>query len=305
MEALQWANDVLKRQTDITNRLESPMLDAEVLLSAALEVNKTWLFTHLDYELTAHQSERYRESVNRRATHEPVAYIVGTREFYKRDFAVNRFVLIPRPATEVLVEHALQISSSIISPISSDSKISSVLFADIGTGSGAIAITLASESKLPVIATDISKQALVVAKTNAQKHHVEELVDFQYGNLADPVIKIFKSIGAQKPFQHLILCANLPYLSDKQVDTGQHDVRDFEPREALVAGHDGLDAYWNLFRQLKQNRFVLPDRVTTLIEIDPSQNLSIQNLIRHAFPHSTPQITNDLECLPRVVITEI
>ena len=302
MEALQWANDALKRHVDTTengNRLDSPMLDAEVLLTAVLDANKPWLFTHLDHRLSAEQEERFHEFIKRRSGHEPVAYIIGTREFFKRRFQVNRFVLIPRPATETLVEHALAEADG--------PERDRTVFADVGTGSGSIAITLAAESQLPVFATDTSRQALAVAKANAAAHHVEELVDFKQGDLIEPIVRILKSVATTYPstFRHLVLCANLPYLTDLQVDTGQREVRNFEPREALVGGRDGLDAYWNLFRQLKRYRSVLPERVTTLIEIDPAQRQSIVELIRHDFPDVGPSIANDLEGFARVVITEL
>lgn len=268
------------------------MLDAEVLLAATLDVNKAWLFTHLDRELKAHEDDAFRAFVRRRSTGEPVAYVIGYREFYKRRFAVNRFVLIPRPATEILVDAAL-------------SSLHDSIFCDVGTGSGAIAVTLAAESGLPVIATDMSKEALAVARSNAVAHGVDELVDFRHGNLAEPVTKIFASLGAQSPYRHLVVCANLPYLTQTQVDTAQREVRDFEPREALVAGHDGLDDYWNLVRLLKKSRAILPERVTILLEIDPSQSARIADLIRHDFPYAEPTITKDLEGFDRVVTAEI
>ncbi len=299
MEALKWANETLRRGVDGSG-LDSPMLDAEVLLAASLDVNKAWLFTHLDRELKAHENDRFRAFVKRRSTGEPVAYVIGYREFYNRRFAVNRHVLIPRPATEVLVDAALSFLSD-----STTQRLSDSLFADIGTGSGTIAVTLAAESKLHVLATDMSKEALAVAKSNAIEHRVDELVDFRHGNLVEPVIKIFASLGKQSPYRHLIVCANLPYLTQHQVDAAQREVRDFEPREALVAGQDGLDDYWNLIRLLKKNRAVLPERVTILLEIDPSQNARIVELIKHDFPRAEPTITKDLEGLDRVVTAEI
>lgn len=302
MEALQWANEALKRHVDKTEdggRLDSPMLDAEVLLAAALEANKAWLFTHLDYLLKPEQEEQFHASVKRRAAHEPVAYIVGSREFFKRKFQVNRFVLIPRPATEILVERALAAAEG--------TEQDHTVFADIGTGSGAIAVTLAAESKLPVFATDTSKPALAVARTNAAAHDVEELVDFRHGDLIEPIVRVFASVAATHPsaFRHLVVCANLPYLTDYQVDTGQRDVRDFEPREALVAGRDGLDAYWNLIRQLRRHRTVLPERVTVLLEIDPSQRATIKDLITHDFPDANPTVVKDLEGFDRIAIAEL
>ena len=296
MEALKWANETLKKGVDGSG-LDSPMLDAEVLLAAALDVNKAWLFTHLDRELKAHENDAFRAFVKRRATGEPVAYVIGYREFYKRRFATNRHVLIPRPATEVLVEAALSAAGS--------GDPAYRIFCDIGTGSGAIAVTLAAESKLHVLATDMSKEALAVARSNAVEHKVDELVDFRHGNLVEPVVKIFASLGNQSPYRHLIVCANLPYLTQHQVDAAQREVRDFEPHEALIAGQDGLDDYWNLIRLLKKSRAVLPERVTILLEIDPSQNARIVELIRHDFPHAEPTIAKDLEGFDRVVTAEV
>lgn len=304
MEALQWANETLKRHVDSVaggSRLDSPMLDAEVLLSAAMDANKAWLFTHLDTPLKREQEDRFREFLKRRTAHEPVAYIIGHREFFKRRFWVNRFVLIPRPATETLVELAL---AAVRTPEAVEPD---ACFADIGTGSGAIAVTLAAESRLPVIASDMSRQALAVAAKNADEHGVADLVDFRHGNLLEPLVKIFASVGATHPsaIHHLVICANLPYLSDAQWKTAQREVHDFEPHEALASGRDGLDDYWELFRQLKRDRGALPERVTVLIEIDPSQRQTARDLIAHDFPHARAEATNDLEGFARVITVEL
>jgi release factor glutamine methyltransferase len=305
MEALQWANESLKRPGDSTDadlRADSPLLDAEVLLAAALDTAKPWLFTHLDHLLTPEQESRFREHVERRAAREPVAYIVGWREFYKRRFRVDRSVLIPRPATELLVEKALE---AVRRPTGSPSH--RTLLADIGTGSGAIAITLAAESRLPVLATDASVEALAVARANAADHHAEDLVDFRHGHLAEPIIRVLRAVASTHPgtFDRLVLCANLPYLTDAQTDAAPRDVRDYEPRMALAAGRDGLDACWELFRQLRRHRAALPPRVTAIIEIDPSQFASAPALIVHDFPLSRPETFKDLEGFDRVLVVEI
>jgi len=305
MEALQWANEKLKlSHIDIdsrsNDRLDSPMLDAEVLLSHVLEVKKSFLFTHLDDDLLSDQEEAFRKVIERRLHHEPVAYILGEKGFFKRSFLVNRFVLIPRPATETLVEEALKRST--------ETEADKTIFADIGTGSGAISITLAAESNLPVMASDIDSQAIEVAKHNAKTHNVSELIDFRQGDLLDPLLDIFrklKSTGSRMPISHLVLCANLPYLTEYQWETGQQDVRDYEPQIALTAGNDGLDAYWQLFRQLRRARSILPLHVTTLIEIDPSQADKIIPLIRHDFPEVPVEIKKDLDGLDRVVIAQL
>lgn len=180
-----------------------------------------------------------------------------------------------------------------------------ILFADIGTGSGAIGVTLAAASGIPVIATDVSREALTVAKANAEALGVGEMVDFRLGSLLDPLIPLFKKLGDASPVRHLIICANLPYLTAEQVACADPDVKDFEPHSALIAGEDGLECYWKLFRDLKLNRGVFPARVTVLIEIDPSQAAKAATLITHDFPAAKPEVLKDLAGLDRVIAAEI
>ena len=300
MEALQWANNKLRK-----SNVDSPMLDAEILLSHTLEVSKSWLFAHFTDALKIHQREKFHLLVDRRATREPVAYLVGKKSFYGRDFLVNTFVLIPRPETEVLVEAALEILN--------DVDPERTILADIGTGSGVIAVTLASETKLPVIASDIDPSALSIAKQNAELNGVADHVDFQQGNLAEPLIRLFKTIREQKhvktssvyPFKHLVVTANLPYLPESRIERLEPEVKTYEPRLALASGADGLDHYFELFRQLRQHRKVLPRRLSVLIEIDPDQRAAIEKMIHHDFPSAKPLIQKDLHGHDRVVGVEI
>jgi release factor glutamine methyltransferase len=300
MEALQWANNKLHKVG-----IDSPMLDAEILLANAIGTPKAWLFAHFSDNLKAHQLERFHILIDRRAAREPVAYLVGKKSFYGRDFVVNPSVLIPRPETETLIEEALTILK--------DADVEHTLISDIGTGSGAIAVTLAAETKLPVIAIDIDEQTLKVAKQNAINAGVQELIDFQCGNIAEPLVRIFKTIRKQTtiktssvyPFKHLLITANLPYLPESRMETVEPEVRDFEPRGALVAGADGMDAYFELFRQLRSNRKTLPRALTVLIEIDPNQKNLALDLICHNFPNAKPAIKQDLHGDDRVIIVEI
>ncbi len=301
IEAIQWASRKLKEcasASKISSRADSPILDAEILLAATLHVTRGWLFTHFDTLLRSDEEESYFQSIQRRQRREPVAYILSTKSFYKRDFFVNHFVLIPRPATEILVEAALNISKT------SDPE--KTLFADIGTGSGAIAVTLAAESGLPVIANDVSRHAFLAAKQNTAVHHVDDLIEFRHGPLLDPLISLFRKIKetSSQPFRHLIICANLPYLREDQWKAGQPELH-FEPKIALVSGRDGLDAYWDFFRSLAKNRRFFPFRVSVLIEIDPSQKERIRNIIFHDFPNASITVLKDLEGFDRVVIIEI
>lgn len=300
-EALQWASNKLKP------RAESAMLDAEVLLSHAMGLPKAWLFSHFDYELKPFEADRFASSVARRSKREPVAHIVGHREFYGRKFQVTPATLVPRPETELLVEAALKAAASYPSPVSGEGMgevRGEVLCADIGTGSGAIGVTLAAESGIPVIASDVNREALTVARTNAETLGVADKVDFRLGSLLEPLVAIFRKLGDTSPVRYLVLCANLPYLTAEQVACAEPDVKDFEPHSALIAGTDGLSCYFELFRQLKANRGLFPSRVTVLIEIDPSQRDKAVALIAHDFPAARPEVLKDLAGNERVIVAE-
>ncbi len=300
MEALQWANNKLRKAG-----VDSPMLDAEILLAYCLETPKAWLFAHFNDRLKTHQLERFHTMIDRRTAREPVAYLIGKKGFYGRDFAVNASVLIPRPETETLVEEALAILT--------DTDPEHTLVCDIGTGSGAIAVTLACETKLPVIAIDVSEEALVVAKQNAATLCAGELIDFQLGHIAEPLVRIFKTIRGQSavktssvyPFKYLLITANLPYLPESRMETVEPEVRDYEPRRALIAGADGMDAYFELFRQLRASRKILPRTLNIIIEIDPNQRHLIVNIISHNFPNAKSEIKKDLRGDDRVVVVEV
>ncbi len=297
LESLRFANNKLKKVG-----IESPMLDAEVLLADVLQITRAKLFAHFNDTLKQYQQEKFLALIDRRGRYEPVAYLIGEKSFYGMNFLVNPFVLIPRAETETLTQIAIDVFLGI-------NEKEQVLFADIGTGSGALAIVIAVQTQAPIIASDTSIRALSVAKQNAQRHGVNELIDFQQGDLLTPVLNLFetirnkssKPVSSVYPFKHLIICANLPYLSSAQMETLQIDVLKYEPREALEAGPDGLEAYWRLFRQLKKERKQLPRHVSVLIEIDPSQRRRISQIITHEFPSCSHEIKQDLQGLDRVV----
>lgn len=300
LESLQWANNKLKK-----SGIDSPMLDAEVLLASVLDISRAKLFARFNDPLKQHNEEQFTSLIERRTTHEPIAYLIGKKQFFGREFLVNPFVLIPRPATETLVESAIDLFHQL-------NGADHILFTDIGTGSGAIAVTIALETQTPVIAIDTSPRALSVAKKNAEQNGVNELIDFRAGDLLSPLLSLFetirttskKPVSSVYPFKHLIICANLPYLTKHQMETLEPDVRLYEPHEALEAGPDGLETYWRLFRQLSKERARLPRHVAVFIEIDPSQAVRAVQLIQHQFPHTTPKIKQDLSGLDRVVFVE-
>jgi len=227
-------------------------LDAEVLLAHILERDRAWLLAHGEYELTAQQSEAFARAVERRKNHEPVAYITGTREFYGRVFNVSSDVLVPRPATEGLVDLVLdtfnQSTEDTVRDIDTEIVAASKIWesltdvhtiVDVGTGSGCIAITLACERPdLKFIAVDVSEEALEVAQQNANKHAVAHRIEFKHGSLLEPVLDL------TEPF---IVVSNPPYIPDAEVLPP--DVDNHEPTLALRAGPDGTDIIKELSRQ--------------------------------------------------------
>ena len=260
LEALKWASEKLRTErTETQNQYNSTMLEAEMLLAHVLKVQKSWLFSHFNDPVRPHEIEAFHHLLKRRLAHEPMAYIIGEKAFYKRSFLVNSFVLIPRPSTETLIEEALELCQK--------SHQDRTLLADIGTGSGAIAVTLACETSLPVIASDIDEHALSLAKKNAHKHGVADRIDFRHGPYLEPLKALFDSLkkSGGHHIEHLTICANLPYLREDQLACAQADVKLYEPLHALVSGADGMDAYWQLFHSFKQTRTLFPSLVSFFI----------------------------------------
>lgn len=223
---LHWMkDDFLKRG------IESPRLDAEILLARALGCSRVNLYMDLEKPLRPEELKEVRGLVERRRNREPIAYILGTKEFYGRSFAVTPAVLIPRPDTETLVEAMLGYLD--------EASVDSVL--DLCSGSGAIGLTLAAErANLRIVLADVSESAMEVAKLNAAALGVEGRVVFETGDLSD-------ALRNESPFQ-LVAC-NPPYLKTEELAGLAPDVRDHEPSLALVGGDDGLAFYRRLAEQ--------------------------------------------------------
>lgn len=206
--------------------VDQPRLDAEVLLAWVLQLDRLHLYVQHDRPLTPAEVEAYRTCIARRARREPVAYIVGEREFYSRPFSVDRRVLIPRPETEHLVETALEELERRF-PAEEEWRV-----LDVGTGSGAVAITLALEApKVKAVAVDLSAGALEVARKNAEALGAAKRVSFLESDL-------FSALrGAAF---HAIL-SNPPYISASEWERLPRDVKEYEPKVALVGGVDGLE----------------------------------------------------------------
>lgn len=215
----------------VAGGIESGRLDAEVLLAHVLHVSRDKLPLLANESLSAAQRHAYAELVARRRGREPAAYITGTREFWSLAFHVTPDVLIPRPETERLVEIALGRASRLVP----DGRLR---IADVGTGSGCVAVTLAKElPRAEIVAIDLSLPALRIARRNAARHGVADRIEFVRSDF-------FQGIGFFARF-HLIV-ANPPYIPALQIAELEPEVSRWEPRVALTGGTDGLDAYRRL-----------------------------------------------------------
>lgn len=254
----------------LANGREIVTADAEVLLADVLRCERTALLAHPERELSDDEARAWESMRERRKVGEPVAYIRGKQEFYGREFFVDRSVLIPRPATERLVEIALavlqgkgcarttEIDRGIVAYCDVWGDTTSVRhIADIGTGSGCIAVTIACERPdLNSIATDISHDALIVAKKNAEKFHVADRIVFKQGRGLQPLSDF------DKPF---LIVSNPPYIPEG-TDV-MKDVSSFEPHEALFAGEQGMDVIGSMMKEMKRN----PMCIGMLVECERRQ----------------------------------
>ncbi len=270
--------------------------DFFLLIAHATGEEKVFLLAHPEYELSPEVATKAEAYLRRRLKHEPVAYIIGHREFYGREFHVTRDTLIPRPETEHLIETALNAIFNFQFSIFKNIDI-----IDVGTGSGNIIITLAKEiEELPhkveikYFALDISKSALAIAKDNAMRHDIATKITFLESDLLEHLpIPLLQD-------HHLIITANLPYLSHDIYHESDPDVRDYEPESALVSGEDGLDHYTRLLIEL---RALLPHArsLTFFLEISPEQTILLTKHIRTVFPQASPLVFQDLSGRVRLI----
>jgi len=263
--------------------LPTPRLDAEVLLASYLKESRTWLYIHSDHDLNAADGEDFSRWVARRQQGEPVAYIVGRKEFWSLDFAVDARVLIPRPDTEVLVEEVLAVLIT--------SKATRPDLLDLGTGSGAIAVALARECPdARIMATDISPKALAVATGNAERHHVSSRITFIEGNLLKGLTGFFD-----------VIVSNPPYIAAADYARLPAGIRNFEPREALLAGKEGMDCYEEIIPQAANH---LKPGGWLLLEIGDGQQEGIERLFRQSGAYRDVSFRKDYAGHWRVVKAE-
>lgn len=279
-QALMQATHILTQEGQAT-----PSLDAQVLLSYTLQVNRSILFAYPERELTPQQEQQFLTLIERRSRGEPVAYLTGHVEFYGLDFLVDQRVLIPRPETELLVEAALNVCRQMLETGRTP------VVADIGTGSGIIPVTLAVlEPRLPYLyASDISTGALDVAYLNCQRHHVENRVRLLHGDLLAPF---------PEPID--ILTANLPYVGTEEMDELTPDVRAYEPHLALFSGPQGLDLLARLFTEIQRSKKLAKGAVLFL-EIGYRQRESLTSMLLEIWPQASITFTKDYAGWDRVL----
>jgi release factor glutamine methyltransferase len=281
LELLNGSTSTLK-----DHQIESPRLNAELFLARSLNLSREGLYRNFYSQLKEGEKEALEKMIQRRISGEPLQYILGHQEFWSIDFKVDPRVLIPRPETELLVEQSLLILSE-----NSFKRIPSVL--EIGTGCGAIAIALAKEVKnIFLVATDISRDALVLAKENAKSAGVQHQIKFVNGDLFGPL----RSSKEKGPFD--LILSNPPYIHRLEIHALAKEVRDFEPVIALDGGEDGLEFYRHI---LTPAPFYLRERGWLLLEVGQGQGEKVAEQIERNGTFLKPQILPDLSGIERVV----
>jgi release factor glutamine methyltransferase len=258
----------------------SARLDAEVLLMRFLNIDRPALLMHPERELDAQESDGFARWIARRRSGEPVAYITGQKEFWSLPFEVGPGVLIPRPETECLVEEALTCCGA---------ETGNLRIIDIGTGSGAIAVVLARERPTArVAATDLSPDALAVARRNAQRHGVAGRIDFHEGDLFASTVGSFA-----------LIVSNPPYIPEDVYPLLPEGIRAFEPAPALLAGLDGTAVHARIIREGARR---LKPGGWLLLEIGEGQAGPVEALFREAGFYDTIRTRADYGGADRVVI---
>ena len=268
--------------------------DSEFILAHVLKKPREFIIAHPEHNVNFFERQKYKKCIQKRNAGISFAAIIGHKEFFDFDFLVNKYTLIPRPETEILVQ-------SVCDEVKQTSG-THILF-DIGTGSGCIAITLAKKleyaHKLEVFASDVSAQALKVAKKNAKKHDVN--ITFLKGSLLEPFFKISQT---RETPTHLLITANLPYLTQQQFD--EEPSIQYEPHTALVTHDNGLALYKELCKEIiSVKKYTLfSARIHLFMEIDPTQTNELTQFIKNIFPKNEIKIKKDYHGDNRVMVVQ-
>ena len=266
------------------SNVPSPRMNAEILLMFTLACDRAYLYAHPERKLTAEEGARYEASLAERIRGLPAQYITGHQEFWGLDFIVTAAVLIPRPETEHVIETVLELAAE-----HSRASVPTLRIADIGTGSGCIAVALAHElTHSEVYATDISPAALDIAGINAARHQLEKRIQFRETDLL--------SGFDENSFDFVI--SNPPYVGESEEDTVQLEVRKFEPRNAVFAGPTGLEI---IARLIPQARLALRPNGWLVMEISGTIVDGVKNLLRE---WRNLRVIEDLQGIARVIAAQ-
>jgi release factor glutamine methyltransferase len=261
------------------NAIETPGLESYLLLAESDIVNDlSEIYAHPEKEVGQDTFNKFQELLQRRVKREPIAYITGEKEFYSKVYQVNPSVLIPRPETELLVDETLELAKQIESP----------LILEVGTGSGCIAVTLASYcDHAKIVASDISQQALNVAKGNVIKHIQNEKITLKRSDM----------LSSFKNDLFDIIVSNPPYITEKEFDLLDTEVKDFEPKIALTGGKDGLRYIKEI---ISDSRRVLKDSGWCVLEIGYNQKKEVENIFAD-YGFTDISSTKDFNGIERVI----
>ena len=273
-----------------TENVPSPRMNAELLLMFTLGCDRAYLFAHPERKLTPEEESRYEAALAERSRGVPAQYITGHQEFWGMDLIVTPAVLIPRPETEHVIETVLELQASGVGrqapgPQISDAAYPEVRIVDVGTGSGCIALALAKElAQAEIRATDISPDALEIARANTARHHLERRIQFHRTDLLE---------GLQGDFDFVV--SNPPYVGESEEDQVQLEVRKFEPRSAVFAGPAGTEV---IARLIPQARTTLRRGGWLIMEISGTIAKEVKVLLEG---WQEVEIKPDLQSIPRVV----
>ncbi len=260
--------------------IDDARFEAEVLLRHATGLNRAQLYASLTDEIDPAAQQRFQDAIAERTTRKPLAYITGTREFYRLEFRVTPDVLIPRPESELLVDAALDHMRQ--------ARFRTPQVADVGAGSGAVGIALARHRRgVELICSDVSRDALLVARDNAQRLLRRPRTEFIQGDLLTPL---------PGPFHCVV--ANLPYIPEERLAELEPEVAEHEPRVALTPGTRGTELILRLITQLPSR--LHPNGVAVL-EVDPGQESAIADAARQMLPNAEITVLDDVSQQPRAV----
>lgn len=273
LEAINLSTDFLQKKG-----IQSPRINAELLLASVLKCKRLQLYLSFDRPLKQNELDDYREMIKRRSSFEPLQYITGYVEFYNLEFKVNPAVLIPRPETEILVETIMGNCNDKITIL------------DIGSGSGIIGISLAVNLQNSyVYCTDISEEAIILAKENARRHNVMSRTSFLKHNIISQPIDFISVVD--------VIVSNPPYISKNDFNTLQKEIKNFEPRYALTDESNGF-AFFNIIASKAKNKLNYGGKL--FFEIAEGQSCKVKNILQEN-SFSDIKIVKDYQNIDRVI----